>query len=326
MSAKQHVLAVLEENKGKNVSGSKLADELSISRNAIWKAIKALQEEGYSIKAVPNKGYCLSDENDILSAQSIHPFLSGRTENLRFEVKKSVSSTNTVLKELASKGEAEGKVLIAEEQTSGRGRLGRNFYSPAQSGIYMSILLRPKLTIEDSLFITTSAAVAVAEAIEKVTGINAVIKWVNDIFCNGKKVCGILTEAGIDFEGGGLEYAVLGIGINVSIPVEGFPSDLENIATGIFDRKLYESNVRSRLVAEILNYFWKYYDNISQKTFLAEYRKRSFLLGQEINILSGKDTKRALALEIDDNARLVVKLPDGEIKPLSSGEVSVRAV
>lgn len=326
LGVKQHVLSVLEMNKGKNVSGAKIANELSISRNAVWKSIKALQEEGYSINAVTNKGYCLSVENDILSDQSIEPYLEGKSQNLRLSIQKSVTSTNTLLKELASRGEAEGKVLIAETQTMGRGRLGRAFYSPEKTGIYMSILLRPKLTIEDSLYITTSAAVAVAKAIEKVADCEAKIKWVNDIYCNGRKVCGILTEAGIDFESGGLEYAVLGIGINVSSPEEGFPEELKNIATSIFEEKMYSSNVRSRLVAEILNNFWEYYENISQKTFLEEYRNRSFLLGKEIEIISGDKIQYAQALEIDNNARLVVKLSDGELKTLSSGEVSVKPI
>ncbi len=191
MSAKQHVLSVLEQNKGNSVSGARLAGELSISRNAVWKAIKALQSEGYAISAVPNKGYCLSEENDILSVESITPYLADNLKELSLMVHKSVTSTNTLLKELAGEGEKEGKVLIAEEQTGGRGRLGRKFYSPAKTGIYMSILLRPKLTVDDALFITTSAAAAVAEAIESVTGCEASIKWVNDIYCNGKKVCGI---------------------------------------------------------------------------------------------------------------------------------------
>ena len=326
LSSKQQVLSVLEENKGKSVSGSKLAGELSISRNAVWKSIKTLQEEGYSITASTNKGYCLSSENDILSSQSITPYLSGNAVKLRLEVQKSVVSTNSLLKELAIQGEAEGKVLIAEEQTCGRGRLGRDFYSPAKTGIYMSILLRPKMTVEDSLFITTSAAVAIAKAIEKIADCEAKIKWVNDIYCNGKKVCGILTEAGIDFEGGGLEYAVIGIGINVSKPKGGFPEELTNIATALFSSNKYSSDLRSQLVAEILNNFWIYYENISNKTFLTEYRDRSLLIGKEINVISGENSTRALALEIDDKARLVVKLSDGEIKTLSSGEVSIRPI
>lgn len=326
MSAKQHVLSVLEQNKGNSVSGARLAGELSISRNAVWKAIKALQSEGYAISAVPNKGYCLSEENDILSVESITPYLADNLKELSLLVHKSVSSTNTLLKELAGEGEKEGKVLIAEEQTGGRGRLGRKFYSPAKTGIYMSILLRPKLTVDDALFITTSAAAAVAEAIESVTGCNASIKWVNDIYCNGKKVCGILTEAGVDFEGGGLEYCIVGIGINVARPLEDFPEELKDIADGIFETRLYSSDLRSRLAAEILNKFWGYYKEFHNKNFIKEYRNRSFLIGREVSVLMGDKLEKATALDIDERARLIVKLTNGEIRALSSGEVSVRPV
>lgn len=326
MSAKQHVLSVLEQNKGNSVSGARLAGELSISRNAVWKAIKALQSEGYAISAVPNKGYCLSEENDILSVESITPYLADNLKELSLMVHKSVTSTNTLLKELAGEGEKEGKVLIAEEQTGGRGRLGRKFYSPAKTGIYMSILLRPKLTVDDALFITTSAAAAVAEAIESVTGCEASIKWVNDIYCNGKKVCGILTEAGVDFEGGGLEYCIVGIGINVARPLEDFPEELKDIADGIFETRLYSSDLRSRLAAEILNRFWGYYKEFHNKNFIKEYRERSFLIGREISVLMGDKQEKATALDIDERARLIVKLTNGEIKALSSGEVSVRPV
>ncbi len=326
MSAKQHVLSVLEQNKGNSVSGARLAGELSISRNAVWKAIKALQSEGYAISAVPNKGYCLSEENDILSVESITPYLADNLKELSLMVHKSVTSTNTLLKDLAGEGEKEGKVLIAEEQTGGRGRLGRKFYSPAKTGIYMSILLRPKLTVDDALFITTSAAAAVAEAIESVTGCEASIKWVNDIYCNGKKVCGILTEAGVDFEGGGLEYCIVGIGINVARPLEDFPEELKDIADGIFETRLYSSDLRSRLAAEILNRFWGYYKEFHNKNFIKEYRERSFLIGREISVLMGDKQEKATALDIDERARLIVKLTNGEIKALSSGEVSVRPV
>lgn len=326
MSAKQHVLSVLEQNKGNSVSGARLAGELSISRNAVWKAIKALQSEGYAISAVPNKGYCLSEENDILSVESITPYLADNLKELSLMVHKSVTSTNTLLKDLAGEGEKEGKVLIAEEQTGGRGRLGRKFYSPAKTGIYMSILLRPKLTVDDALFITTSAAAAVAEAIESVTGCDASIKWVNDIYCNGKKVCGILTEAGVDFEGGGLEYCIVGIGINVARPLEDFPEELKDIADGIFETRLYSSDLRSRLAAEILNRFWGYYKEFHNKNFIKEYRERSFLIGREISVLMGDKQEKATALDIDERARLIVKLTNGEIKALSSGEVSVRPV
>lgn len=323
VTVKQQVLSILEGKKGESISGVALAKDLSVSRNAVWKAIKSLQNEGHAITAVTNKGYCLSSNNDILSKQSIDTYLSDNTKGLTIEVHKTVTSTNTLLKESAIHGESEGKVIIAEEQTEGRGRFGRSFYSPSKTGIYMSILLRPKMTAEESQFITTSAAVAVARAIEKISGCEAKIKWVNDVYCSGKKVCGILTEAAIDFESGGLEYAVVGIGINISKPEGDFPKELKDIATSILGEERCSANIKSKLIAEILNGFWEYYENSSGKEFLEEYRNRSFLLGKEIMVVSGGKQERALAMDIDDKGQMVVKLPNGKIKTLFSGEVSV---
>jgi BirA family biotin operon repressor/biotin-[acetyl-CoA-carboxylase] ligase len=324
MNLKQQVLIKLESNRGISISGAKLAKELYVSRNAIWKAIKSLQDEGYCINAVTNKGYCLTDSNDILSAQSIIKYLKDETKDLRIEVFKTVSSTNTVLKNAAEAGESEGKVIIAEGQTGGRGRMGREFYSPPDTGIYMSILLRPTITAMESLFITTAAAVAVARAIEAVAGCTASIKWVNDIYCYGKKVCGILTEGALDLENGKLKYAVLGIGINVIPPKKDFPDELKKIATAIFKDNDYTADGKSRLAAQVLNHFWSYYESLEQRKFMEEYRRRSFILGKEINIIAGDVTKKAIALGIDDECRLIVREEDETITALSSGEVSIR--
>jgi len=323
MDLKQSVLAFLENNRGNSISGAKLANELGVTRSAVWKAIKSLQSEGYSIKAITNKGYCLSESNDILSGESIKPFLRGQAVDMKIQVFKTIDSTNTYAKKLAQDGAEQGTIIISEEQTAGRGRLGRNFYSPSSTGIYMSVILRPKLSMEHSLLITTSVAVAVSKAIEKLAVIETKIKWVNDIYYNDKKICGILCEASIDFESGGLEYAIVGIGINVTTLKEQFPQDLREIATSIFSENTGE-NVRSELIAEILNNISECYENIESKSFLEEYKRRSFLLGQEIVVINGEKSEPATAIDIDEKARLVVKFTDGSIKPLNSGEVSVR--
>ena len=325
MSIKDKTLMVLENNKGDYISGAQLAEQLSVSRNSIWKAIKSLQEDGYNICAVTNKGYCLSLDTDILSSQSISKYLPKDNDIFNINVYKTITSTNSAIKELAIKGEKEGNVIMAEEQTEGRGRLGRKFYSPNGTGIYMSILLRPQISASESFLITTAAAVAVAEAIEAISGKEAKVKWVNDIYCDNKKVCGILTEAAFDLESGGLEYAVLGIGINVKTPEKGFPEEIKDIASEIFDNETFNlKDVRSKLVAEVLKGFWNYYKNIEQKTFLTAYKRRSLLIGKEIFITSRNSSEKAVALEIDDECRLKVRMEDGSIRLLSSGEVSVR--
>lgn len=332
MSVKTDVLELFEKNRGIHLSGEDIAKKLDVSRNAVWKAVKSLQTEGYDIEAVNNKGYCLKSSNDVLSAQGIQKYLRepivGQAD---IEVYKSVDSTNTRLKVLAGQGEKEWKIIIAEEQTNGKGRLNREFYSPVGSGIYMSLLLKPKFSAGESLFITTMAAVAVAKAIEEVVRIKPSIKWVNDIYYQGKKVCGILTEAAMNVENGYLDYAVLGIGINVKKPQQNFPKQLENIATCLFDTEettdqlLLLDDIRCRLAAEIINNIGFYYQNIGNHSFMKEYIEYSFLIGKYVTVV-GREPEKLFVKGIDENAGLVVQHKDGSLEILSSGEVSVRAV
>lgn len=323
MSIRNEILKKLEESRGSFVSGGELSSALGVSRSAVWKTIKTLEAEGYCISAVRNKGYCLSDSSDILSPQSIKKHL--KDESLfDIQVYKSLASTNTFLKELAAASAPEYTVVIAEEQTSGKGRLGRSFFSPPHSGIYMSILLRPNFNSEKSLFITTTAAVAVAQAIRQVTGLDAGIKWVNDIYIGEKKVCGILTEASLSIENNGLEYAVLGIGINVSTSLDAFPPEVRSIAASVLAEQPVTGDVRSRMIASILERFKDMYSNIGSPGFLEEYKKLSILPGRNIYIMEDENKTPAAALEIDDECHLITRLEDGSIRTLSSGEVSIR--
>ena len=322
MSVKDEVLKELENNKGDYISGGQLADNLGVSRNSVWKAIKALEKSGYEINAIPNKGYCLAEKNDILSSYSIKQHL--KNPHLDISVFSSVTSTNTILKEMAEQGAKEGTVIIAEEQTAGRGRTGKQFYSPKGTGIYISILLRPDIPAEESLFLTTSAAVATARAIEDVSDKRALIKWVNDIYLEDKKTCGILTEGAFNVETGKLDYAIVGIGINVCIPDGGFPDNIKDIATAIFDKQTDSINKRSILIANLLDYFMEYYKDFNSKSYVKEYIERSMIIGKTITVIEGSKTSVAKASDIDKNCRLKVQFEDGTTKWLSSGEVSTK--
>ncbi|MFA9380885.1 MAG: biotin--[acetyl-CoA-carboxylase] ligase [Acetanaerobacterium sp.] len=324
MTVKESIVSLLDSSKGTYISGENIASRLSVTRSAVWKAIKALQSEGYHIEAVTNKGYSLSPDTDILSVQSILKYLDNSAKALRIEVHKTVSSTNSIARELAMAGEPEGRVVVSEEQTNGRGRRGRRFFSSAGAGIYMSLLLRPTFSAVDAALLTAAAAVAVAVAIEQVSGRKTQIKWVNDIYMDGKKVCGILTEASSSLENGGLEYAILGIGINSFEPQGGYPNDIADIAAPVFNGESGTEDVRNRLAAAVLSSFMVYYGELDSKAFLQEYKKRSLVIGKNITVINGTGSIPAQALDIDDVCHLKVRYEDGREEYLSSGEISIR--
>lgn len=327
MGIKSQVLTCLEENRGGYLSGAAIAGQLGVSRNAVWKAVRALQQDGHQIQAVTNKGYCLSEEDAVLSREGIEKSLHGAASGLRLEVRDEVTSTNTVLKQQAEAGEAEGKVLVAKRQTMGKGRSGRSFYSPDSSGVYFSILLRPRFSPQESLLITTAAAVAVAGAVDAVAGTDtekAMIKWVNDVYFRGKKICGILTEASVDFESGGLAYAVLGIGINVMDPQGGFPEEIREVAGSLYGKDACGGAIRNRLAAETLNRFMQYYETLTARGFMDEYRRRSVVIGRTVEAYDQKHSRLVKVLEIDDDAALLVEEADGSKVRLTTGEVRIR--
>ncbi|MGN0384026.1 MAG: biotin--[acetyl-CoA-carboxylase] ligase [Eubacterium sp.] len=325
MGVKSKVLDIFEKNRGNFISGGELSEQLNVSRNAIWKAVHSLQEEGYNIQAVTNKGYCLSSDSDIISPQSIKAVMPDRTA-AHFDIKvfDCLPSTNNYLRELANSGTPEFTVVIAKEQTNGKGRLGRKFFSPAQTGIYISILVKPVFSATESLLLTTSAAVAVARAIEHNSNQTPCIKWVNDIFCNGKKVCGILTEASFNLENNNIEYAIVGIGINLKDPSNGYPDEISGIAGSIFGSDSPAPQITSHIIADILCNFMEFYQNLSKKTFLEEYKNRSIVIGKDIFIISENSKKKARVIDIDDECHLIVKTEDGNIECISSGEISIR--
>ena len=323
MTVKDRVLTVLEARRGEWFSGEALAQEIGVSRSAVWKAITQLREGGYPIQAAPNRGYSLGQDSDLLSAQSIGQYLT--VPGLEVEFRPVVTSTNDPLRQAAEEGAPEGKVMVAAEQTAGRGRRGHSFYSPPDAGLYLSLLLRPKLSAPEALSLTTCAAAAVALAVEECAGIPAQIKWVNDVFCRGKKVCGILTEASLDLESGGLQYAIVGIGVNLYPPAGGFPEELADIMGSVYTEKPRGYECRSRLAGSILNHFFRFYQNIGVRPFFEDYRKRSFLLGREIEVLERGQVRPALALDLEPDFSLRVREADGTERVLSSGEVRARA-
>jgi len=316
VTTKEKLLTLLENRRGSFVSGEEAAQELSVTRAAIWKAVKALCQEGYPIDAVPNRGYCLSKMGDVLSAQGIAKFLNPEMRPL---VEKSLDSTNAAARRLAERGEPEGTVVLSGSQTQGRGRYGRSFYSPADTGVYLSLLLRPAGDPQQTVLLTAAAAAAMCQAMEALGVESPKIKWVNDIFLPGKKVCGILSQAAFSLETGAPEYAVVGVGVNVYTPKDGFPAEIADIAGSLWDSPVPEG--KNRLAAEFLNRFWTLYRTGGD--FLEDYRRRSLVVGKPLTVLSGDTRRNALALGIDDRCRLRVRFGDGTEQSLSYGEVSI---
>ena len=253
-----------------------------------------------------------------LSADKIKHLLKIDSKVMLFE---SLESTNLFAKELAASVKAcEGDIIIALSQKGGKGRMGRSFYSPKGCGVYFSIVLKPNLPPEDIFLITPVAALAVVTAIEKATNKSPKIKWVNDIFLNGKKVCGILSEAAFTADGIG-SYVILGVGINLVSPKGGYPEDIKNIAGSIFeDEEVFDANC---LVASITNNFFDFYKALTNKALPIEYRKRMMLIGENINYTANNLKKSGRVVDIDNSFRLIVEAESGEIEALQSGEVTI---
>ena len=320
------VLEQLERHKGQFASGGELADGLALSRNAVWKAVEALRKDGWPIESVRGRGYRLDAESSILSAASIRRWLDDAGDlgdSIRVVYHDSIDSTNLEAKRLAESGACEGTLVVAGRQTAGRGRQGRGFFSPAGTGVYFTLLLRPTFEVGDVTLVTSAAAVAVAETIEDVFGKAAQIKWVNDVFTDGRKVSGILTEATFDAESARLAYAVLGIGVNVYTPEEGWPEEVAGVAHAISAGHADSEDRRARLVAGVASRFMRAYPHLPEKPHLEAYRARSLLDGREVEVFEGGGSYRALVLGVTDDFALSVRMGDGTVRELASGEVHI---
>lgn len=319
---KEKVLGLLLSNSDDYISGEELSNELNLSRNAIWKAINSLKEDGHKIDAIRNKGYKLSLSGDILSAEGITSYLMDKSF-YDISVYDVLPSTNTFSKEIASKTPIEGKVIVANNQTQGRGRYDRRFFSPDNSGVYFSITLRPTFATENITFLPPLAALAVCKAVEKLSNSEPRIKWVNDVYIGERKICGILSEASFSMENNKLDYVILGIGINIYRPKDDFPEDIKDIAGCIFDKS--ETDIRNKLIAEVLNFLYDSYKNFDAQEIAREYKNYSFLIGREVYVMeNGKNDRTAKVLDINEKNELVVQYNDDTIKALNSGEVSIK--
>jgi BirA family biotin operon repressor/biotin-[acetyl-CoA-carboxylase] ligase len=320
---KKEILKLLKESKEEFVSGQQISELLGVSRTAIWKYINQIKEEGYEIESVSKKGYRIISAPDLLTYEELEPYLDtdfiGRNL-IHFDT---LDSTNSKAKQLAD-NTSDGTILISEEQTSGRGRLGRSWISPKHKGVWMSIVLKPDLNPMEAVKLTQLAAAAVVLGSREL-GIETLVKWPNDIVINHKKTCGILTEMSAELTR--INYVVVGIGINVNIDEAEFPEDIKEIATSLKIETGASIN-RQALVGKILNNFEKLYIKFALKndmvSSLKVCRENSALLGKHINVIKRDGSLEAKALDIDEEGRLLVEYPDGTKEFIVSGEVSIR--
>ena len=325
--SRESVLSLLRENQEKDLSGEAMSRTLGISRAAVWKAIEALRQEGYEISSAPNRGYRLISAPDRVREGELAGPLAGCHMGSELLCLDTIDSTNTECKRRAMAGAPEGLVVIADEQTGGRGRLGRSFQSPKGKGLYLTALLRPNLPPQDVTDFTAWVAVAVCDGIEACCGIRPQIKWTNDIILNGKKLVGILTELGLESETNSLQYLVTGIGVNVNQAGEDFEPELRDIATSL-SQELGRTVRRAELAAAIVKALDRACTGFpgNRQEYLDKYRADCMTPGNQVQLITPVSRQEARALEVDDQFRLVVELPDGTRKALSAGEVSVRGM
>lgn len=319
MSLKTDILNELENNTDKYLSGQFLAEKYGVSRNAVWKTINQIKEKGYVITSVTNKGYRLSSENDILSEEKIKKYLNNPlADNIDIYIYDKVDSTNNEAKRMVANGYRNFALVIANEQTHGRGRLGREFFSPKNTGIYMSFIFHPNTDISNAVSVTTATSVAVVRAIEKLTDIKPQIKWVNDVYMNNKKICGILTEAVTDFESGITQSVIVGIGINIT--TESFPEAIADTATSIS----FNGLMRNRLIAAVADEMSEICKNIGNYSYINDYKSHSMIIGKRINYYKNNEKFSGIAVDIDNEGGLIVSNDNNQIEILQSGEITVR--
>ena len=323
----EKVLAMLLQDPSRPLSGEAMSRALGVSRAAVWKAIEALRREGYEISSAPNRGYRLESAPDRVREGELAGPLSGCLVGSRLMCLDTIDSTNTECKRQAMAGAPEGLVVMAEEQTGGRGRLGRSFQSPPGRGLYLSALLRPRLEPAEVADFTAWVAVAVCDGIQAACGVRPRIKWTNDIILNGRKLVGILTELGLVSESNSLDYLVTGIGINVNHRPEDFSPDIRDMAISL-SQALGHPVRRSHLAAQVILALDRMYADFprNKAEYLEKYRSDCLTPSNQVQLITPVSRQEAYALAIDDDFRLVVELPDGTRRALSAGEVSVRGM
>jgi len=311
------ILNIFRSSNGAFISGEEISEKLKVSRAAVWKHIERLREEGYDIVGEPHVGYRLTGTPDKLIPEEISYRLGTKTIGKRIHSYESTGSTNDIAQKLAESGSPEGTAVFSEGQSKGRGRLGREWSSPKGKGIYLSLILRPKISPTHASKITLMSAIAVAAAIRKITDLTALIKWPNDIMVNGHKVCGILTE--MSAEVNTVKYVVIGIGINVNTDKEHLPKGASSLKS-----ELGAPVSRVELTRELLREIEHQYRLFREEGFehiITQWRNLSYMLGERVRVMCQDKKIEGYAVDLDSNGALVIRLDSGFTENVTAGDV-----
>ena len=318
---KEKILNLLRASNNDFLSGEELARKCGISRTMVWKHIKSLEREGFGIEAVPSQGYRITSVSDILRQSDIKPGLKTRIIGKELHLFPEAGSTNTLAMDMASNGAPEGTVVIAETQTGGKGRLGRKWISP-KGNLYLSVILRPVIATYQAPLITLTGAVAVASAIRKQCGLDARIKWPNDILISGKKACGLLTE--MSAEQDRIRHIVLGIGIDVNMELDALPADVRTLTTTLA-AEAGETIDRTVLLQQVLRELDSWYQIFlaNEQDMLREWTSLNMTSGKRVTVSGAGRVVEGLAQGIDSEGRLIIKLDDGAVHAVAAGDVTI---
>lgn len=317
------IIEVILDSENEFISGEELSKQLGVSRAAIWKHIKVLKESGYNIESVNRKGYRLVEKPvDLLTSQNICHDLDTNFIGQNIIHFETIDSTNDYAKQVAS-NHVDGTVIISEEQTKGRGRLGRQFQSNINEGIWMTIILKPEILPTQAPFITLIAGASIAKALNDL-GVNTSIKWPNDVILNGKKLCGILTELSAEIDR--VNHIILGIGINVKTME--FDSEISQVATSLHKEgyKLSRVDIVRGILSQLEKLYTDYIESDSKEETLKICRQYSAVIGKEVYTLKGGDRELVKCLDINEDGNLIVEKEDKSIKEIMSGEISIRGL
>lgn len=321
---KTEILKILRESKD-YVSGQELCTGLGVSRTAIWKVMNQLKEEGYEINAISNKGYKLAAQEDVLSKEEIESRMETERIGRKVLYFNELDSTNTYAKKAAEEPDSDGTLIVADTQNAGKGRRGKTWVSFKETGIWMTIILKPKIAPKSASMLTLVAGMAVCTGISKVLQLETRIKWPNDVIINGRKICGILTEMSTEIDY--INHVVVGIGVNANM--EEFPEEIKQTATSLALEQGHKI-MRAELIAGIMKEFEQFYhiflETENLENLQEEYNSRLVNRGKEVVILTGDSKLEAIACGIDKDGELLVKTKDGSLQAIVAGEVSVRGV